>query len=124
MIVGAHPLEVIKRRHFEVGPRQWRGQFLANRIQYTNARLLFDALGKRFLGSRRSFLGRRLVACDSRMDGTAFVAADVKHLSGLRAVDYDGRLGLRALCFSLRRAVLPFMQDIGVWMPGLPRRSL
>src|SRR5882762_7263187 len=55
VIVMAQPLEEIEHGHLKVRARKRRRKFPANRVQNTNAGLLFDTLGQEFLGSSRTF---------------------------------------------------------------------
>ena len=73
MIVMAQPLEVVERSHFEVGTRQRRGEFFANRTQNAHAGEFVRALGQQFFGSRRPFLGAwfvRIAVWDSEIAST------------------------------------------------------
>src|SRR5580704_19475011 len=55
VIVMAETLEVIERGHFEVGTRQRRREFFANRVEDADASQFLGTFGPQFLGSRRTF---------------------------------------------------------------------
>ena len=123
VIVVTEPLEIIEYSHFEIGTRERRGKFFANRVENSNAALFFDTLGQQLLGARSTFLRCRLVVGNTRMHAAFLIEAHVEEGAGVAAVDDDGGFGLRVLRF-LHIAVLSLIQDIRFAALSLPCWSL